>query len=109
MPSCSADMQRGRVFHSGAHAQALLMVPRCALQVWGRAQAAAYIVRPNEPTMAAVTAMRMNLSLTHVWQGGQLQREMAVPYPLTPGTVSMHVRRAPWLRACAGMRNWRRR
>jgi len=42
----------------------------CAAQVWWRAQAAAYIVRPNAPTMAAVMAMRMNASLTHVWQAG---------------------------------------
>ncbi len=42
----------------------------CAVQVWWRAQAAAYIVRPNAPTMAAVTAMRMNASITHVWQAG---------------------------------------
>ena len=61
-------------------------------QVWWRAQAAAYIVRPNAPTLAAITALRMNTSLTHVWQRGQLQRDMTVPYPLTPGTISMHVR-----------------
>ena len=78
----------------------------CAMQVWWRAQAAAYIIRPNEPTMAAITALRMNTSLAHVWQAGSLQANMTVPYPMTPGTISMHVRRElcsmwePWSESC---------
>jgi hypothetical protein len=61
-------------------------------QVWWRSQAVAYIVRPNRPTMAAILALRMNGSLNHVWQEGQPQPALTVPYPLTPGTISMHVR-----------------
>ena len=66
-----------------------------ARQLWWRSQAAAYIIRPNAPTMAAITALRMNTSLTHVWQNGQLQPGLTMPYPLPQGTVSMHVRREP--------------
>ena len=65
---------------------------RTLLQVWWRSQAAAYIIRPNPPTMAAIVALRMNTSMTHVWRNGQPQPNLTMPYPLPPGTVSMHVR-----------------
>ena len=67
-------------------------LPNVAPQVWWRSQAVAYIVRPNRPTMAAILALRMNGSLNHAWQNGQPQPNLTVPYPLTAGTISMHVR-----------------
>ncbi len=54
-------------------------------------QAVAYIVRPNAPTMEAIRALRMDTSLQQVYYQSKLQEEV-MPYPLPPGTVSMHVR-----------------
>ena len=55
-------------------------------------QAVAYIVRPNAPTMDAIRALRMDTSLQQVYYQSKLQEEEVMPYPLPPGTVSMHVR-----------------
>ena len=62
------------------------------LQVWWRAQAAAYIIRPNNHTMAKIRRLRQNPALHHVWQNGRPATHMTVPYPLPAGTISMHVR-----------------
>jgi len=62
------------------------------LQVWWRAQAAAYIIRPNNHTMAKIWRLRTNRHLHRVWQHGEPVMSLTVPYPLPPGTVSMHVR-----------------
>ena len=62
-------------------------------QVWWRAQAAAYIIRPNNHTMAKIRRLRMNPKLHNVWQYGKAATHLSVPYPLPPGTISMHVRR----------------
>ena len=66
----------------------------CCAQVWWRAQAAAYIIRPNNYTMAKIRRLRMNPALHNVWQYGRAATHLSVPYPLPPGTISMHVRRA---------------
>ena len=64
----------------------------CPWQLWWRSQAAAYIIRPNAPTIAAMSALRMNASMAHVWRNGRLEPNLSMPYPLPPGTISMHVR-----------------
>ncbi len=61
-------------------------------QVWWRAQAAAYIIRPNNHTMAKIWRLRQNPALHHVWQYGRPATHLSVPYPLPAGTISMHVR-----------------
>ncbi len=61
-------------------------------QVWWRAQAAAYIIRPNNHTMAKIWRLRQNPALHHVWQNGRPATHLSVPYPLPAGTISMHVR-----------------
>jgi hypothetical protein len=60
--------------------------------MWWRAQAAAYIIRPNNYTMAKIRRLRMNPKLHNVWQHGKAAAHLEVPYPLPPGTISMHVR-----------------
>ena len=49
-------------------------------------------MRPNAPTMEAIRALRMDTSLQQVYYQTKLQEEEVMPYPLPPGTVSMHVR-----------------
>ena len=60
--------------------------------MWWRAQAAAYIIRPNNHTMAKIWRLRQNPALHHVWQNGRPATHLSVPYPLPAGTISMHVR-----------------
>ena len=49
-------------------------------------------MRPNAPTMAAIRELRMDTSLQQVYYQSKLQEGEVMPYPLPPGTVSMHVR-----------------
>ena len=62
------------------------------LKLWWRAQAVAYLVRPNAPTLAAVRAMRLNPAMHQVARNGELNNTATVPFPLPPGTISIHVR-----------------
>ena len=93
---------RSSVEHSGRACTAcdglsrwLLLTGAVPAQVWWRAQAAAYIIRPNNHTMAKIRRLRMNPKLHNVWQHGRAATHLEVPYPLPPGTISMHVRRGP--------------
>ena len=63
------------------------------MKVWWRAQAVAYLVRPNAPTLAAVRALRLNPDMHQVARNGDVQKAVGVPFPLPAGTISMHVRR----------------
>lgn len=75
------------------HYQALgVTVSDPYIKVWWRAQAVAYLVRPNAPTLAAVRALRLNSALHQVARNGKVQKSALVPFPLPPGTISMHVR-----------------
>lgn len=62
------------------------------LKLWWRAQAVTYMIRLNSETADAIRAMRMDHSIQNVSVAGVLQADSHIPYPLLPGTISMHVR-----------------
>ena len=62
------------------------------LKYWWRAQAVAYIVRPNALTMGAISRLRKDPGLHRTYHSGEHQADRAMPYPLPKGTISMHVR-----------------
>ena len=80
---------RLRVLQRGA------LLGRCNVTALCALQAVAYLVRPNAPTLAAIRTMRLDTAMHQVACAGARQPNETVPFPLPPGTISIHVR-------CAG-------
>lgn len=53
---------------------------------WWRAQSAGYIMRLNDETVRAVSALRQDPALHYVSNGS------ALPFPLASGTIAAHIR-----------------
>lgn len=63
------------------------------IKYWWRAQVAAYLVRPNAATLAALQQMRLNASMhVAVHRPSKPSQSIPMPFPLPRGTISAHVR-----------------
>ena len=70
-------------------------MPEVAAKYWWRAQSAAYLLRLNDETLAAVRALRQDallISLAPSGGGASLSAARAAQIPLPPGVIHAHVR-----------------